>query len=153
MSSEVIDFLQGTKITPFERPWSTMTKIESYPSAKGRSVIKSMEQLAKGLVDFAPLVGMYAGFEGVLSILNCWQVHIPVRSSLQKFEVLATSNVVILHYMSLFLQGVLLFHDHERFSQCLVVVLYFLVYSSFRYKIKCFVRSSILLSSLPILLS
>ena len=77
MSSEVIDFLQGTKITPFERPWSTMTRMESYPSVKGRSVIKSMEQLAKGLVDFALLVGMYAGLEGVLAILNCWQVPHP----------------------------------------------------------------------------
>ena len=77
MSLEVIDFLQCTKITPFERPWSTTTKIELYPSAKGRSVIKSMEQLAKGLVDFAPSVGMYAGFEGALSILNCWHVPHP----------------------------------------------------------------------------
>ena len=35
---------------------------------------KSIEQLAYGLVDFAPSVGMYAGFTGDLLILNCWQV-------------------------------------------------------------------------------
>ena len=52
----VIILLQGDKIIPFERPWSTMTRIESYPSVNERSVIKSMEQLAKGLVDFTPSV-------------------------------------------------------------------------------------------------
>ena len=58
VSSEVRVLLQGSKITPFKRPWSTMTKIESYPSAGGRSVIKSIEQLAKGRRDLGPLVGM-----------------------------------------------------------------------------------------------
>ena len=58
VSSDVRVLLQGTKITPFERPWSTMTKIESYPSAGGRSMIKSMEQFANGHSDFAPSVGM-----------------------------------------------------------------------------------------------
>ena len=46
-------------------------------AASVRSVIKSIEQLANGLVDFAPSVGMYAGFAGDLSILNCWQVPHP----------------------------------------------------------------------------
>ena len=58
VSSEVSILLQGSKITPFERPWSTTTKIESYPSVGGRSVIKSMEQLANGHRDFGPSVGM-----------------------------------------------------------------------------------------------
>jgi hypothetical protein len=71
VSSEVSVLLQGIKITPFERPWSTTTKIESCPSAEGRSVIKSMEQLAKGQVDVAPSIGMYIGLEGIRSILNC----------------------------------------------------------------------------------
>ena len=57
VSSEVRVLLQGSKITPFERPWSTTTRIESYPSAGGRSVIKSMEQFAKGRVEVAPSVG------------------------------------------------------------------------------------------------
>jgi hypothetical protein len=71
VSSEVSVLLQGIKITPFESPWSTTTRIESYPSAGGRLVIRSIEQLAKGRVDFAPSVGMYAGRDGVRSILNC----------------------------------------------------------------------------------
>ena len=58
VSSEVSVLLQGSKITPFERPWSTTTKMESYPSASGRSVIKSIEQLANGHRDFGPSVGM-----------------------------------------------------------------------------------------------
>ena len=32
-----------------------------------------IEQLANGLVNFAPSVGMYASFAGDLLILNCWQ--------------------------------------------------------------------------------
>ena len=76
-SSDVSVLLQGIKITPFESPWSTMTRIESCTSAGGRSVIKSIEQLANGLVDFAPSVGIYAGFAGDLLILNCWQVPHP----------------------------------------------------------------------------
>ena len=51
VSSEVSILLQGSKITPFERLWSTMTKIELYPSTSGRSVIRSIEQLAKNFVE------------------------------------------------------------------------------------------------------
>ena len=54
--SQVIVLAQGHKITPFERPWSTTTRIESYPSTGGRSVIKSMEQWVNGLVVFAPSI-------------------------------------------------------------------------------------------------
>ena len=75
--SEVIVLLHGTRIIPFESPWSTTTRIESYPSACGRSVIKSIEQFANSLVDVAPSVGIYAGFDGVRSILNCWQIPHP----------------------------------------------------------------------------
>src|SRR5271168_3399262 len=39
---------QGSKITPFEDPWSTTTKIESKPSDKGRSVMKSIVMREKG---------------------------------------------------------------------------------------------------------
>ena len=55
--SAVKVFEQGIKITPFERPWSTTTKIESSPLTNGRSVIRSMEQLANGRVVFAPSIG------------------------------------------------------------------------------------------------
>ena len=51
VSSAVIVLLQGVKITPLVIPWSTMTNIESKPSTGGRSVIRSMEQLAKGRVN------------------------------------------------------------------------------------------------------
>ena len=57
VSSEVRVLLQGSKITPFERPWSTTTRIESYSSTGGRLVIKSMEKFAKGRVEVAPSVG------------------------------------------------------------------------------------------------
>ena len=51
VSSAVIVLQQGVKITPLVSPWSTTTNIESKPSISGKSVIKSMEQLAKGHVD------------------------------------------------------------------------------------------------------
>ena len=54
--TQVSVFAQGHKITPFERPQSTTTRIESYPSIGGRLVIRSMEQWAKGLVVFAPSI-------------------------------------------------------------------------------------------------
>ena len=40
--------LQGSKITPFEDPWSTMTMMESKPSEIGRSVMKSIVTREKG---------------------------------------------------------------------------------------------------------
>ena len=70
VSSDVSVLLQGIKIIPFESPWSTMTRIELCLSTSGRSVIKSIEQLANGLVNFA----------GDLSILKCWQVPHPDMS-------------------------------------------------------------------------
>ena len=54
-------FVQGIKITPFTRPWSTMTKMESKLLTGGRSMIKSIEQLVKGLVTFADSIGIKAG--------------------------------------------------------------------------------------------
>ena len=49
-SLELIIFIHGHKITPFERPWLTMTRIESKLLDMGRSVIKSIMQLANGHV-------------------------------------------------------------------------------------------------------
>ena len=46
--SVVIVLLQGRRITPFVRPWSTTTNIESNSSDGGRSVIRSIEQFANG---------------------------------------------------------------------------------------------------------
>src|SRR5271168_1047460 len=75
--SAVKVFAQGIKITPFERPWSTTTKIKSKPSMGGKSVIRSIEQLAKGRVQEAPEIGWKAGWDGDRSILNCWQTPHP----------------------------------------------------------------------------
>ena len=44
VSSAVIVLLHGIRITPFVSAWPTMTKIESKPSAGGKSVIRSTEQ-------------------------------------------------------------------------------------------------------------
>ena len=46
--SAVAVLLQGMRITPFESPWLTMTKIESKPSDNGRSMIKSIVICWKG---------------------------------------------------------------------------------------------------------
>jgi hypothetical protein len=61
----------GQRITPFERPWSTTTKIELLPSTGGKSVIKSMLQWANGRVDTAPSTGIRDGCDGFWLILNC----------------------------------------------------------------------------------
>ena len=55
--SAVIVLSHGMRITPLVRPWSTTTRIESKPSTGGKSVIRSIEQLANGRVVFAPSVG------------------------------------------------------------------------------------------------
>ena len=41
-------FEQGMRITPFIRPWSTMTIKESCPFEGGRSVTRSTESCLKG---------------------------------------------------------------------------------------------------------
>ena len=41
-------FEQGMRITPFVRPWSTMTINESCPSDGGRLVMRSTESCLKG---------------------------------------------------------------------------------------------------------
>ena len=46
--SVVIIFLVGQRITPFVRPWLTMTSKESKPEETGRSVIRSQETCWKG---------------------------------------------------------------------------------------------------------
>ena len=69
--SAVIFLLQGIRITPLLRPWSTTTKIESKVSIVGKSVMKSIEQLADDQVDLAPSVGTNISLEGDQLILNC----------------------------------------------------------------------------------
>ena len=77
VSLAVIVFEQGMRIIPFVNPWSTTTRMESYPFTSGRSVMKSMEQFANGRVVKAPSVGMKEGLVDCRSILNCWHVTYP----------------------------------------------------------------------------
>ena len=42
VSIAVIISLQGDRITPFESPWLTTTKIESNPLLSGKSMMKSI---------------------------------------------------------------------------------------------------------------
>ena len=71
MSPAVAVLTVGQRITPFVSPWSTMDRIESNPFDLGRSVSKSHEIWAKGLVDVGPSTGCRAGLDGFLLILNC----------------------------------------------------------------------------------
>ena len=43
-----MDLEQGARITPFVRPWSTMTITGSNPEDGGRLVIRSMDSCLKG---------------------------------------------------------------------------------------------------------
>ena len=63
--SAVIILLHEIRITPFVSPRSTTTNIESNPSDKGRSIIRSIEQFANGQVDVAPSTGKNVGFDGL----------------------------------------------------------------------------------------
>jgi hypothetical protein len=63
--------LQMPRVWPTHLTFLELDKVESQSSMGGKSVIRSIEQLANGRVDFALFIGMKAGFVGFLSILNC----------------------------------------------------------------------------------
>jgi len=63
--------LQGMKITPFERPWSTMTSTASNPSLSGKSVIKSIDIPANGLLFALASSGCKGSCDGLLIGLFC----------------------------------------------------------------------------------
>ena len=48
VSAAMIVLWQGSRITPFEDPWSNMTMIESNPFEGRRSVMKSIVRREKG---------------------------------------------------------------------------------------------------------
>ena len=52
-----------SKITPFVRPWSTTTMMESYPSEHGRLVTKSMDNWVNGRADSGAVMGSRLGFD------------------------------------------------------------------------------------------
>ena len=64
--------LQGVRITPFVRPWSTTTKIESKLLDSGRSVMKSVDTWAKGRFVVGFGLGTSVTLVGWRLILNCW---------------------------------------------------------------------------------
>jgi hypothetical protein len=66
----LIFFLQGVNTTPFKRPWSTMTIIESYPPEGGKSVIKSFVTSEKGQVE-VDFIGVNGGVVGWVLIFIC----------------------------------------------------------------------------------
>ena len=56
-------FEHGARITPFVRPWSTMTIRESCPWERGKSVIRSTESCLKGRQE-EDLMGESGGVTG-----------------------------------------------------------------------------------------
>ena len=72
---------QGIMITPFIRPWLTMTKIEFLPRTSGRSVMRSTEICLKGsVVDEG--IGFNGGRVGWVFTLFCWQMAHPSMNQL-----------------------------------------------------------------------
>jgi hypothetical protein len=55
--------VQGTRITPFVRPWSTTTIKESYPLERGRLMTRSTESCLNGRVA-VDLIGLTGGVTG-----------------------------------------------------------------------------------------
>ena len=79
MTSTVLE--QGIMITPFVRPWSTMTKIESLLRTSGRSVTRSTEICLKGSEE-DERIGFSGGLVGWVFTLFCWQVAHPSMNRL-----------------------------------------------------------------------
>ena len=68
-----IVFKQGTRITPFVRPWSTTTIRESCPLERGRSVMRSTESCLNRSEE-EDVVGESGGVTGCVQALFCWQM-------------------------------------------------------------------------------
>ena len=61
--------LHGARITPFVESWSAMTMRESYPCDSGRSVMKSIEVVWKGIAFFSAGIDINGGTVGCVLIL------------------------------------------------------------------------------------
>ena len=68
--SAVIVLVQGVRITPFDRPWSTTTITESKSEQRGRSVMRSTEIWSKGRVQEEG-IGDKAGADGCVLVFIC----------------------------------------------------------------------------------
>ena len=80
-----IVFEQGARITPFVRPWSTMTIKESKLSDGGRSVMRSTESGLKGRV-VEEGIGVRGGVDGWVIVLFCWHTAHPETNLETKTE-------------------------------------------------------------------
>ena len=69
-------FEQGIIITPFVRPWSTTTMMESMLPTRGRLVTKSTKSCLNGRVEVDE-IGFNGGHVGWVFILFCWQTAHP----------------------------------------------------------------------------
>ena len=79
MASIVLE--QGIMITPFVRPWSTTTKIESLLRTSGRSVTRSTDICLKGSAEVEGM-GCNGGLVGWVFALFCWHVAHPSMNRL-----------------------------------------------------------------------
>ena len=97
-----------------------MTRIESYPSTSGRSVIRSIEKWAKGLVVLLLLLLDKLGLMVISWIWIVGMFHSLVCNSSQTFKVLATNSAVVSSCTFPILQDVQLFCDHGTFWSHLI---------------------------------
>ena len=65
-----IVFKQGASITPFVRPWSTTTIMESCPCERGKSVTRSTVSCLKGREE-EDLIGESGSITGCVRALFC----------------------------------------------------------------------------------
>ena len=80
-----IIFEQGVSITPFVRPWSTTTIMESCPCERGKSVMRSTESCLKGREE-EDLMGESSGITGCVRALFYWQTAQPATKLLMNTE-------------------------------------------------------------------
>ena len=72
----VMNSLVGQRITPLVSPWSTMTRRESKPKDRKRSVMRSQEIFWNGR-EASNLIGDNGGTVGCVLALFCWHLAQP----------------------------------------------------------------------------
>ena len=75
----LIVLLQGVRITPFKRPWLTMTSSELKLLDKGRLVMRSIDSCWKGWVQEEGS-GKSVGTVGWVLTFICWQTEQPAMN-------------------------------------------------------------------------
>ena len=72
-------FEQGIMTTPFIRPWSTMTMMESWPFTRGKSVTRSTKSCLKGSEE-VDRIGFNGRQTGWVFVLFCWHTAQPLMN-------------------------------------------------------------------------